>query len=89
MNRDELYIQQALALARQGEGLTRPNPPVGALLVENDHIIAEGWHRCAGEAHAEREVLSQVPLEQDLSQATLYITLEPCSTQGRTPRAVN
>ena len=85
MNTDETYMQRALELARRGEGLTRPNPPVGALLVEEDRILAEGWHRCAGKPHAEPEVLSQIEEGRDLSKATLYITLEPCSTHGRTP----
>jgi len=66
--------------------MTRPNPPVGAVLVLEDQIIAEGWHRKAGEDHAERDCLKKIPpMPVHLGSATLYVTLEPCSTQGRTP----
>lgn len=77
------WMQRALALAARGEGLTRPNPPVGAVVVKNGKIVGEGWHRRAGGPHAE-----PVALRQAGSQArgsTIYITLEPCSTHGRTP----
>jgi diaminohydroxyphosphoribosylaminopyrimidine deaminase/5-amino-6-(5-phosphoribosylamino)uracil reductase len=83
---DQKYMMRAIELARLGEGMTRPNPPVGAVLVLDDHIVAEGWHRKAGENHAERDCLSQLsPKAASLKEATLYVTLEPCSTQGRTP----
>jgi len=86
MTTDEQYMLRAIELARQGEGLTRPNPPVGAVLVLEDHVIAEGWHKKAGEAHAERDCLAKLPpIAASLKNATLYVTLEPCSTQGRTP----
>ncbi len=79
-------MMRAIGLARLGEGLTRPNPPVGAVLVLEDHIIAEGWHRKAGEDHAERDCLKKLPpMPVHLGSATLYVTLEPCSTHGRTP----
>jgi diaminohydroxyphosphoribosylaminopyrimidine deaminase/5-amino-6-(5-phosphoribosylamino)uracil reductase len=77
------FMQRALALARRGEGLTRPNPPVGAVLVQNGTIIAEGWHKKAGGPHAEVNCLKNVPTIG--KSAVLYVTLEPCSTQGRTP----
>ncbi len=80
---DEKYMRRAIELARRGEGLTRPNPPVGAVLVRDDEVIAEGWHRKAGEDHAERDCLKSIGA--NLKSATLYVTLEPCSTQGRTP----
>lgn len=83
MTVDDKYMRQAIELAKRGEGLTRPNPPVGAVLVQDDEIIGEGWHRKAGEDHAERDCLKSVG--GDLKSATLYVTLEPCSTQGRTP----
>ena len=54
MSNDEKYMMRAIELAKLGEGVTRPNPPVGAVLVLEDHIVAEGWHHKAGEAHAER-----------------------------------
>jgi diaminohydroxyphosphoribosylaminopyrimidine deaminase/5-amino-6-(5-phosphoribosylamino)uracil reductase len=86
MNGDEKYMLRAIELAKQGEGLTRPNPPVGAVLVVEDQVIAEGWHRKAGEAHAERDCLNKLPpMPVNLKTATLYVTLEPCSTEGRTP----
>ena len=76
-------MMQAIELARMGEGLTRPNPPVGAVLVRDEEIIAEGWHQSAGGPHAEVDCLQTVV--GDLGHATLYITLEPCSTHGKTP----
>lgn len=77
------FMQRALVLARRGVGLTRPNPPVGAVLVENGKIIAEGWHKKAGGPHA--EVNSLQSATGNLQSAILYVTLEPCSTKGRTP----
>jgi diaminohydroxyphosphoribosylaminopyrimidine deaminase/5-amino-6-(5-phosphoribosylamino)uracil reductase len=76
-------MMRAVELARRGEGLTRPNPPVGAVLVQNGEIIAEGWHEKAGGPHAEVGCLQSAPA--DLSEATLYVTMEPCSTHGQTP----
>jgi len=79
-------MMRAIELAKLGEGLTRPNPPVGAVLVLEDQIIAEGWHQKAGEDHAERNCLKKLPpIATSLKHATLYVTLEPCSTQGKTP----
>ncbi|VGO15202.1 Riboflavin biosynthesis protein RibD [Pontiella desulfatans] len=79
-------MMRAIELAKMGEGLTRPNPPVGAVLVLEGHIVAEGWHRKAGEDHAERDCIGKLPpMPVNLSSATLYVTLEPCSTHGRTP----
>ena len=76
-------MASALALARRGEGLTRPNPPVGALIVNNRRIISRGWHHCAGTLHAEALAIHQAgPRARN---ATLYVTLEPCCTHGRTP----
>lgn len=76
-------MQRALVLARLGEGLTRPNPPVGAVLVQNGRIISEGFHKKAGGPHAEVNCLK--PVSGNLESAILYVTLEPCSTYGRTP----
>ena len=83
MSPHELFMQRALALARRGEGLTRPNPPVGAVLVQNGKIIAEGFHKKAGKDHA--EVVCLKSTIGDLQSSILYVTLEPCSTTGRTP----
>jgi diaminohydroxyphosphoribosylaminopyrimidine deaminase/5-amino-6-(5-phosphoribosylamino)uracil reductase len=86
MTIDEKHMMRAIELARLGEGLTRPNPPVGAVLVLEDYVVAEGWHRKAGTDHAERDCLNKLPpIATNLKTATLYVTLEPCSTHGRTP----
>jgi len=86
MSADKKYMMRAIELARQGEGLTRPNPPVGAVLVLDGEIIAEGWHQKAGEDHAECACLKNLkPQAPNLQTASLYVTLEPCSTHGRTP----
>lgn len=82
-NRDELWMHRALLLARRGEGLTRPNPPVGAVLVKNGRLIGEGYHRKAGGPHAEIYALRHAG--EKARGATLYVTLEPCSTWGKTP----
>ena len=83
MDLDQKQMRRAIELARLGEGLTRPNPPVGALLVLDGKVISEGWHQKAGGPHAEVECLQSVV--GSLKEATLYVTLEPCSTHGRTP----
>jgi diaminohydroxyphosphoribosylaminopyrimidine deaminase/5-amino-6-(5-phosphoribosylamino)uracil reductase len=80
---DAKFMREALALARRGEGLTRPNPPVGAVVVKNGWTIGRGWHRKAGGPHAEIYALRQAGT--NARGATLYVTLEPCSTTGRTP----
>ncbi len=82
---DEVFMLQALVLARLAEGMTRPNPPVGAVLVKNGEIVADGFHARAGFDHAERACLKKVADGEDLSDATLYVTLEPCCTHGKTP----
>jgi diaminohydroxyphosphoribosylaminopyrimidine deaminase/5-amino-6-(5-phosphoribosylamino)uracil reductase len=83
MSEDEKYMRRAIELAERGEGLTRPNPPVGAVLVQDGKIVGEGWHERAGGPHAEVNGLQSAI--GDLKSASLYVTLEPCSTQGRTP----
>ena len=74
-------MRRALALARRGVGRTSPNPAVGAVVVRAGKIIGEGWHRQAGGPHAEVVALRGVKARG----ATLYVTLEPCCTFGRTP----
>lgn len=82
----ERWMKLALELARQGEGLTRPNPPVGAVVVKNKRLIGTGFHQRAGGDHAEIMALKRAgPRTRD---ANLYITLEPCSTYGRTAPCV-
>jgi diaminohydroxyphosphoribosylaminopyrimidine deaminase/5-amino-6-(5-phosphoribosylamino)uracil reductase len=79
-------MRLALRLARRGHGTTSPNPMVGAVLVKNGEIIGRGWHRRAGEPHAEIEALRDAQKHgQSAKGATLYVTLEPCCTHGRTP----
>lgn len=85
---DSYYMQLALEQARKGVGTTSPNPPVGAIIVKNDVILGEGYHERAGELHAERRALADARArgnEEELKGATIYVTLEPCSTYGRTP----
>jgi diaminohydroxyphosphoribosylaminopyrimidine deaminase/5-amino-6-(5-phosphoribosylamino)uracil reductase len=82
---DARFMRRAAALARRGEGLTRPNPPVGAVLVRGGRIIGEGWHHAAGLPHAEAEAIAAAGSGGKARGATLYVTLEPCSTAGRQP----
>jgi len=83
---DEIFMRRALALAAKGYGGTSPNPLVGAVLAQNGEIIGEGWHRRAGEPHAEINALAAARhRRQTVQEAELYVTLEPCSTFGRTP----
>lgn len=81
---DEDWMLLALQEARRGVGRTAPNPPVGAVIVKDGILLGKGWHRAAGMPHAEREALADAA-NQDLRGATIYVTLEPCSTHGRTP----
>lgn len=82
-DRDLFFMRQALRLARKGYGHTSPNPMVGAVLVKRGKIIGQGWHHRAGEPHAEIEALRSAG--ENPRGATLYVTLEPCCTHGRTP----
>ena len=88
MNIEEKYMRRALELARHGLGNTSPNPMVGAVIVDNSgRIIGEGYHRRCGEGHAEVNAIASVA-DADrgaLRDATMYVTLEPCSHYGKTP----
>ena len=83
LSTDEKYLQQALKLAAKGRGRTSPNPMVGALVVKNGTIVGKGFHPAAGKPHAEVYALREAG--EMARQATMYVTLEPCNHQGRTP----
>ena len=86
MKNDLKLMRLALSLAHRGYGTTSPNPMVGAVLVKGGKIIGRGWHRRVGEPHAEIEALRDAQKRGHSPRgATLYVTLEPCSTHGRTP----
>lgn len=83
---DRGFMSEAIELARKGWGFTSPNPCVGALLVKSGKIVGRGWHRRAGRPHAEIEAFQDAERKgNDVRDATLYVSLEPCSTTGRTP----
>ena len=78
-------MHRALELAKRGFGNVSPNPMVGCVIVHNDLIIGEGWHRQFGQAHAEVNAINSVLNEELLAQSTLFVSLEPCSHFGKTP----
>ena len=84
MDKDEIYMKRCLELAALGLGKTYPNPMVGSVIVHQDKIIGEGWHRKAGEAHAEVHAVNSVKNKSLLKEATLYVSLEPCAHVGKT-----
>ncbi len=83
----EMYMQRCLQLAAKGAGFVSPNPLVGAVLVYQDRIIGEGWHERYGGPHAEVNCLQSVSEgdRQLISESILYVSLEPCAHQGKTP----
>ncbi len=85
MTTHEFNIKRCIELAKNGLGTTYPNPLVGSVIVYNDQIIGEGWHRKAGEPHAEVNAVNSVKDKSLLKYATIYVTLEPCSHFGKTP----
>ncbi|WP_051904534.1 bifunctional diaminohydroxyphosphoribosylaminopyrimidine deaminase/5-amino-6-(5-phosphoribosylamino)uracil reductase RibD [Hippea jasoniae] len=85
MTDDEIFMSKALKLAKKAKGKTCPNPMVGAVIVKNSKIIAEGYHKKAGKPHAEVEAINSVKDKSLLKGATMYVTLEPCNHYGRTP----
>ena len=79
------YMFRCLQLAQYGVGYVAPNPMVGAVLVYDDRIIGEGYHHHFGEAHAEPNAINSVLYPELLKEATMYVSLEPCSHYGKTP----
>jgi len=80
---DHQFMARALKLARRGLYSTHPNPRVGCVITKNDQILTEGWHQKTGGPHAEAHAIYQT--SADLNGSSAYVTLEPCSHQGRTP----
>lgn len=83
MPSDHYYMARALALAESGLGRTSPNPAVGCVIVRGGEVVGEGYHPAAGEPHA--EIFALEAAGADARGSTVYVTLEPCSTHGRTP----
>ncbi|MFQ5706241.1 MAG: bifunctional diaminohydroxyphosphoribosylaminopyrimidine deaminase/5-amino-6-(5-phosphoribosylamino)uracil reductase RibD, partial [bacterium] len=83
---DEAFIEKTLELAEKGRGLVSPNPMVGAVIVKNNGIIAEGFHQRFGGEHA--EVVACNKARESVKGATLYVNLEPCSHYGKQPPCV-
>ncbi len=82
---DKKYMERCLDLARQGMGQVAPNPMVGSVIVCNNKIIGEGYHRALGQAHAEPDAIGNVTEKDLLKNSTLYVNLEPCCHHGLTP----
>jgi diaminohydroxyphosphoribosylaminopyrimidine deaminase/5-amino-6-(5-phosphoribosylamino)uracil reductase len=87
LNRDEKFMTECLKLAEKGKGYVSPNPLVGAVLAIHNTIVARGWHKRYGGAHAEVACLSKYG--GSLRNATLYVNLEPCNHFGKTPPCVD
>ncbi len=85
MNTHEKYISRCIQSAKNGLGTSYPNPLVGSVIVYDNKIIGEGWHRKAGEPHAEVNAINSVKDKSLLKKATIYVSLEPCSHFGKTP----
>jgi diaminohydroxyphosphoribosylaminopyrimidine deaminase/5-amino-6-(5-phosphoribosylamino)uracil reductase len=81
---DQAHLARAIELARRGRGAVRPNPVVGAVIARGEEVLGEGWHNEYGGAHAEVNAIEACGLA-DLSGATLYVSLEPCCHEGKTP----
>lgn len=82
---DETFIKRTFELALNGVGSVSPNPLVGCVIVHDNKIIGEGWHRKYGEAHAEVNAVAAVSDKAMLKESTVYVSLEPCSHFGKTP----
>ncbi|NBT07067.1 MAG: bifunctional diaminohydroxyphosphoribosylaminopyrimidine deaminase/5-amino-6-(5-phosphoribosylamino)uracil reductase RibD, partial [Betaproteobacteria bacterium] len=85
MSLDPRYMDRALELAARGGRAVMPNPMVGAVIVHNETVIGEGFHERYGGPHAEVHAIQSVQDKSLLKEATIYVTLEPCSHFGKTP----
>jgi len=86
MPTQDQYMLRAIELAERASGNTSPNPLVGAVIVRDNQIVAEGWHKQAGLAHAEVVAIQDAKdKNQNIAGATIYVSLEPCSHHGKTP----
>ena len=85
MNSSEQWMQRCLELAIKGEGFVEPNPLVGCVIVHKGKAVAEGYHQVFGEAHAEVNAINALPTNVNPADCTIFINLEPCSHQGKTP----
>jgi diaminohydroxyphosphoribosylaminopyrimidine deaminase / 5-amino-6-(5-phosphoribosylamino)uracil reductase len=81
---DRVHLERAIELAQRGTGAVKPNPVVGAVVARDDEVLGEGWHERFGAAHAEVNAIEACGLA-DLGKATLYVSLEPCCHEGKTP----
>lgn len=83
--KDLEFMQRALVLAEKGRYNVSPNPMVGCVIVHQDQIVSEGYHKAYGSAHAEVEAVNALPLDVVSAECVVYVTLEPCSHHGKTP----
>ncbi|MBV6881286.1 bifunctional diaminohydroxyphosphoribosylaminopyrimidine deaminase/5-amino-6-(5-phosphoribosylamino)uracil reductase RibD [Epilithonimonas ginsengisoli] len=85
--KDEIYIKRCIELAEKALGKTYPNPLVGSVIVHNNRIIGEGFHKKAGEPHAEINAINSIKVEDRhlIPESTIYVSLEPCAHFGKTP----
>jgi diaminohydroxyphosphoribosylaminopyrimidine deaminase/5-amino-6-(5-phosphoribosylamino)uracil reductase len=89
MTSDELFMLRAIELAQLGIGEVSPNPRVGCIIVHDNKIIGEGWHKKFSEAHAEVNAINSLEDHSALKESTIYVNLEPCSHYGKTPPCVD
>src|SRR5579863_8839603 len=85
---DRLHLARAIELAEGGRGRVSPNPLVGAVIGREGEVLGEGYHTAFGEAHAEIEAINAAG-DRELDGATMYVSLEPCCHQGKTPPCTN
>ena len=89
MQDHEKYMRRCFDLALLGRGNVSPNPKVGAVIVYNDQIIGEGYHKKYGQSHAEVNAIASVEDKNLLKESTIYVNLEPCCHWGKTPPCAN